>query len=142
MSDRASASSRSSEPVLPPVSRALGVGWSSPGPSCSRCSSTRLSTGAPCRSDRVSLSSCSSIRGLCLSLPRSKIRSSGSLLLLADGLGQLGLAHAGPALDPELPGPLVQLLPGVADGVDAPVGLGRALAGGLAALGRLWVGRV
>jgi hypothetical protein len=42
------------------------------------------------------------------------VRSSGSLLLLADGLGQLGLAHAGTALDPELPGPLVQLLLGVA----------------------------
>src|SRR5829696_4058698 len=138
-----SASSRSREAAVarPPVRRASGAGWSSPGPSCSRCSSTRLSTGAPCRSDRVSWSSCSSTRGLCLSLPRSKIRSSGSLLLLADGLGQLGLAHAGPALDPELLGPLVQLLLGVADGVDARVGLGRALAGGLAALGRLGVGR-
>ena len=50
-----------------------GVGWSSPGPSCSRYSSTRLSSGAPCSSDRVSCSSSSSSRGLCLSLPRSKV---------------------------------------------------------------------
>jgi hypothetical protein len=48
----------------------------------------------------------------------------GWLLLLADGLGQLGLGHAGTALDPELRCPLIQLLLGVADGVDAAVGLG------------------
>src|SRR5215207_9842297 len=65
----------------------------------------------------------------------------GSLLLLADGFGKLGLAHARAALDPELLGPLVQLLLGVAVEVDAGEGLGRALAGRLAALGRLRVGR-
>src|SRR4029450_4176168 len=64
----------------------------------------------------------------------------GPLLLPADGLGQLRLGHAGPALDPEPPGPLVQLLLGVADGVDPPVGLAGALAGRLAAPGRLRVG--
>src|SRR5215217_7941196 len=141
MSNLASASSRSSEPVWSSLSRGSGVGWSSPGPSCSRNSSTRLSIGAPCWRDRVSWSSSSSTRGLCLSLPRSKMSLLGWLLLLADGLGQLGLGHAGPALDPQLLRPLVQLLLGVADGVDAGVGLGRALAGRLAALGRLRVGR-
>src|SRR5215217_8910958 len=141
MSDLASASSRSSEPVSSPLSRGSGVGWSSPGPSCSRNSSTRLSSGAPCWRDRVSWSSSSSTRGLCLSLPRSKMSLLGWLLLLADGLRQLGLGHAGTALDPELPGPLVQLLLGVADGVDARVGLARALPRRLAALGRLRVGR-
>src|SRR4030095_163252 len=140
ISDLASASSRSSEAAAS-VRGGSGGGWASAGPLPSRPSSTPLSIGAPCWRDRVSWSSSSSIRGLCLSLPRSKMSLLGWLLLLADGLAQLGLGQAGTALDPELPGPLVQLLLGVADGVDAAVGLGGALAGRLAALGRLRVGR-
>ena len=105
----------------PPARRASGVGWPSPGPSCSRCSSTRLSTGAPCCSERVSWSSSSSSRGCACRFLAPRCPLLRSLLLLADGLGQLGLAHAGAALDPELLGPLVQLLPGVPDGVDAGV---------------------
>src|SRR3954447_15119145 len=72
---------------------------------------------------------------------RSRIACAGSVLLARDRVGELLLVHVRAALDAELLGAVVELLLGVALGVDAAARPLRPVARGLAALGGLRVRR-